>query len=469
MLLGAIENVAASPSRRGRYFPSRARGGSRALIFAEYFPPYMGSDRRLFDLISNIDEWQVDVAVVPPLRVLICGEGTEEALRLRLEYHSGSAANVAERCLDDREVCYLKLTASLRRLWSFGCSPLAYACTVPNLVMQAVKLIRRSKPDVVVAGHPSYLCGLVAVLSARIAGVPVLLDYPDAWTPLAIETAGLRPLGLTARILYALEAFIAGQADRITSITAELADYVRNTMKAEAPITIVGNGGDERTFAWDTPAADRMAFNIPSDHTVVVYSGRLECWSGAAALVEAVKLVVRRRQKTTFLIIGDGNAAQALRQAIRAEELEAHVVFLGYRPFAEMPSLIALADLAIIPFPRTPTTNVCAPIKLYEYMLMKKAIITTELRGIRESVSEDHVHFIADLEPQTLAGAILELFENADRRKDLANRAYELATARLTWRSIAMQFSGEMRRTVDALPASRRERAAAVRLHATVK
>jgi glycosyltransferase involved in cell wall biosynthesis len=468
-LLGAIENVAAFPSRRGYRSSSRARGGSRALVFAEYFPPYMGSDRRLFDLMSNIQEWQVDVAVVPPLRVLICGEGTEEALRLRLEYHSGSAVTVPESCARDRDVYYLKLTASLRRLWNVGFSPLAFACTVPNLIIQAVKLIRRSKPDVVVAGHPSYLCGLVAVLAARLAGVPVLLDYPDAWTPLAIETAGLRPLGLTARILYALEAFIAGQADRITSITAELADYVRNTMKAEAPITIVGNGGDDGVFVWDTPPADRASFNIPSDHTVVVYSGRLESWSGAAALVETVKLVVARRQKTTFLIIGDGNAAQTLRQAVRAEELEAHVVFLGYRPFAEMPQLIALADLAIIPFPRTPTTDVCAPIKLYEYMLMKKAIITTELRGIRESVSEEHVHFISDLEAQTLAGAILELVDDTDRRRDLAHRAYELATARLTWRSIAVEFSAEMRKTVDGLPAPRRERAAALRRHATVE
>ncbi len=430
----------------------------------------MGSDRRLFDLMSNIEGWQVGFAVMPPLRVLICGERAEEALRLRLEYHSGSAATAAKRCAPNSQVYHFKLTPSLRYLWRLGFSPVAYACTVPTLVVEALRLIRRSKPEVVVAGHPSYLCGLVAVLSARIAGVPVLLDYPDAWTPLAIETAGLRPLGLTARILYALEAFIARQADRITAITAELADYIRNTMKAEAPITIVGNGGDDRIFAWDTPPADRASLDIPSDHTTVVYSGRLESWSGATALAETIKLVVARRRKTTFVIIGDGTAAQTLRQAIRAEKLEAHVVFLGYRRFVEMPRLIALADLAIIPFPRTPATNVCAPIKLYEYMLMKKAVITTDLPGIRESVSEDHVHFIADLDAQTLAGAVLELFENTDRRRDLAHRAYELATAQLTWRSIAMQFSAEMRKTADAnLAGLRRQRAAAVRRHASVR
>jgi glycosyltransferase involved in cell wall biosynthesis len=441
--VAAIDRAVRPRSRKPRLEVSR-QTGSYALVFAEYVPPYMGSDRRLFDLISNVDGWRTEFAVVPPLRVLVSGKRIEDGLKLRCERHLGKA--VEESFALGRPAHYLRLAPALRLLWASGLLPLAYLCSILSFLVQSIRLIHRCKPDLVVAGHPSYLCGLVAVLAARIAGVSVLLDYPDAWTPLAVETAQLRPSGLTARILLALEAFIAQRADRITSITAELAEYIRGTMRATAPIAIVGNGGDDRLFRPGTPAISRKRFKIPEDHAIAAYSGRLEAWSGTEALLETIKLVIARRPNTTFVIIGDGNHAQRLRECINAEGLDGNVVFAGYRPFAEMPALIGLADLAIIPFPRTPTTDVCAPIKLYEYLLMKKAVITTALRGIRESVSAKHVHFVEDTSAASLAEAVLTLLENAAYRADLAANGYQLAKARLTWDRIAAQFAIEMRK-----------------------
>ena len=437
-------------------------GSPRALVFAEYFPPYMGSDRRLFDLMTNLPDWNVTFAVVPPLRALIGGKA-EEALIARFELHERPWKTSKPHA--EHRLCahYLRLSRSLQWLWSTGILPVAYAYSIPGFVAQSVRLIRQLKPDLVVAGHPSYLCGLSAVLAARICGVPVLLDYPDAWTPLAVDTAALHPSSPTARILRALESFIARRADRITAITRELADYVRTDMKVRAPIAIVGNGGDDTVFAVDTPPASRGEFNIPADHEIVVYSGRLEAWSGTEALIQTIKLVVAQRPRTTFLILGDGNSAKRLREAIASEELANNAVFLGYRRPAEMPSLIALADLAVIPFPRTRTTNVCAPIKLYEYMLMNKPIVTTDLSGVRESVSEEQVHFISDVQPARLSGAIVRLLSDPEYRAKLAQHGYFLAKRRFTWQLLGAQFAREMTQTVSArLPSDRAPKVAAL-------
>ncbi len=457
--VGRQRDARAVPTGRGRLSTSRGRAGRSALVFAEYLPPYMGSDRRLFDLTNNLRGWRVAFVVIPPLRALVSGDRAEEALRRRCDWFRGS--HLPEKCgapseeaRPDPGAHYLRLGALLWNLWRVGPLPVAYACTIPGLIVQSVRLIRQAKPDLVVAGHPSYLCGLVAVLAARIAGAPVLLDYPDAWTPLAIDTAGLSPSSATARMLFAIESFIAQRADRITAITAQLAEYVADVMKATAPIAIVGNGGDDLLFVSDTEPMPRAALNIPADHAIAVYSGRLESWSGTAALAEAIKIVTTQRPKTTFLILGDGNAADLLRRAISAEHLEGHTVFAGQRPAAEMPRLVALADVAIVPFPRTLTTEVCAPIKLYEYMLMKKAVVTTSLAGIRESVSGDHVHFIAEPTPGTLSGAILSLLDRPGYRAALAHRGYELAKKSFTWDLLGAQFAIEMHKAANAhLPA----------------
>jgi glycosyltransferase involved in cell wall biosynthesis len=405
----------------------------------------MGSDRRLFDLMAHIESWRIEFAVVPPLRVLASGDRIEEGLKARCDRHMRPSSATADDNTPNFPAHYLRLPQCLRRLWSTGLLPVAYALSIPVFLIQASRLIARCKPDVVVAGHPSYLCGLVAVVASRLARIPVLLDYPDAWTPLAVETAQLHPQGLTARILLALEAFIARKADRITSITAELASYVRNTMRAKAPIRVVGNGGDDSIFRPDADVISRQRFGIPVDHAIAAYSGRLEAWSGTEALVETIKLVTTKRPKTTFVIVGDGNAARKLRQSIHAEGLDVNVIFAGYRPFTDMPALIGMADLAIIPFPRTPTTEVCAPIKLYEYMLMKKAVITTALRGIRESVSARHVHFVEDTNAAALAGGILTLLDDPAYRADLAAHGYQLAKKQLTWKILGAKFALQMR------------------------
>jgi len=451
--------VAADPQTNGSYSAPLHAGSPHALVFAEYFPPYMGSDRRLFDLVTNLPDWNVTVAVVPPLRALIGGKA-EEALMARFELHERPWEAPVLSPEHRLRAHYFRLTRSVQWLWSTGVLPVAYAYSIPSFVAQSVRLIRQRKPDLVVAGHPSYLCGLSAIVAARICRVPVLLDYPDAWTPLAVDTAALDPSSATARILRSLEAFIARRADRITSITRELAEYVTTDMKATAPISIVGNGGDDTVFVADTPPAPREELGIPLDHEIVVYSGRLEAWSGTEPLIQTIKLVVAQRPRTTFLILGDGNSAKRLREAIRSEGLAANAVFLGYRRPSEMPSLIALADLTVIPFPRTRTTNVCAPIKLYEYMLMNKPIVTTDLPGVRESVSEEHVHFIPDTEPASLSSAVVALLADPERRARLAYHGYELAKRRFTWRQLGAQFAREMTQTVNArLP---RERAAKI-------
>lgn len=413
---------------------------SFALFFAEYFPPYMGSDRRIFDIARSLTDWSVEFAVIPPLRIL--GGRCENALTEYFQRHF--IDGIVEDESGGIHGHYFKLPQFYTNAWKRFGLPVAYALTVPYLVRKAVRYLRERRPDVVVVAHPSYLCGVVALLAAKIAGIPALLDYPDAWTPLAVETAAISPHSITARILRTLETFTARSAKRIVSITGGLTEYVRG-LGATCPIDTVSNGADHRHFDLETVVSAREELGYSPDDEVVLYSGRLEPWSGVDEIAMSIQAVCATRPHTKFLFVGDGSAAQRLRSDIEALLLNDRVQFVGFQRYGRMPSLVAAADVAIVPFPKTPTTEACSPVKLFEYMLMRKAIITTDLAGVREAVDERHVVFVKDLNSNELTAAISGLLADPARRQALEAASYDVCVGAHTWEALAKRFSESMR------------------------
>lgn len=417
----------------------------RAIFFAEYFPPYMGSDRRIFHIARALTQWNVEFAVVPPLRIL--GGRCEQGLR---EYFSRYFLNGV---VDDESGGihghYFRLPRGLASAWRSAGVHAAYAVTLPYLIRAAARYLRARKPDVVVIAHPSYLCGVAGLAAARACGIPALLDYPDAWTPLAVETASLSPWGASARILAGIERAAAHMPDRIVSITAALARYIGG-LGARCPIEVVPNGADETHFDFRKTESGRARLGYADDDEIVLYSGRLEPWSGVDEIVRMVGLTARMRPRVKFLFVGDGSAAARAAKDIHEARLEQHAAFIGYRPYGQMPSLIAAADIAIVPFPRTPTTEVCSPLKLFEYMMMHKPVITTGLPGLRELVSDEHAFFIHTFRAEEQANAVVLLLESAGLRSRLAESSYALVRRYLTWTTLAERFSRAMLATVAA-------------------
>lgn len=414
---------------------------SRAIVFAEYFPPYMGSDRRIFDLARNSSRWAFEFCVIPPLRIL--GGRCEEALEEYFQRH------FIDGVVDDESGGihghYFTLPRALMWAWRRLGLPVAYALSVPYLSLQCAAFLRRLRPDAVVVAHPSYLCGAVGLIASRLAGIPVLLDYPDAWTPLAVETANISPSGVTARVLRLLESVMARSASEITSITEGLSRYIRS-LGSKAEIRIVANGADDEVFRRDDPPIAATFNDLENGCDVVLYSGRLEAWSGVHEIAETIERVCTIRPKTHFMFVGDGSAAEQLQAEIEERGLSPKATFLGFQRFSRMPNIIARADIAIVPFPDTATTRVCVPVKLFEYMLMEKPIITTDLPGIRESVTEQEVAFIPNMDASELSRAILGLLEDRAHALALAKSGYELAVKKFTWKRLVPQFEDAISR-----------------------
>ncbi|MBM4319698.1 MAG: glycosyltransferase family 4 protein, partial [Deltaproteobacteria bacterium] len=136
-----------------------------------------------------------------------------------------------------------------------------------------LRLIRRQRPGVLVASIPPYSPALVAALVARASGIPLVVDYRDAWTQVLQAQHALGP---KLRLSRAAERWVAASAAQLTAVTAQHAQVVARDVGAAhaGKLSVVPNALD---FAsWSTEGAATAAGQpawAPGQPFTMIYAG----------------------------------------------------------------------------------------------------------------------------------------------------------------------------------------------------
>jgi glycosyltransferase involved in cell wall biosynthesis len=418
------------------------------VAFVEYFPPYLGSDRRIFELLRRMRSWRVVHIVVPPLRALV--GNCESRLSSYLDENFIQGAATGKQGGQDNELfspVYLKIPRVLRGLWRS--SPhVAYPVTLLLLILRAWRVMARLRPSVVILAHPSYLCGLAGGIAAKLLRLPVLLDYPDAWTPLACETARLDPESLVGRSLALIERFVARLADGVTAVSEGVAAYAR-TIGVRAVINVIPNGVDTRLF--DPSRYDagkvRRAMGLSADEVVLVCAGRMDAWSGAEILSDRFSAIFRKFQCVRLLILGDGPIVDGLTRQGN-ESMNKGMIFLPAVAHEEVPKVIAASDIGLVLFRRTRATEYCIPIRILEYLALGKPVICSPLTGVR-SVVCGGVIYSEDDSIESFLRSVEILLQQESLRVQLASEARGVALS-LDWEVLSEAFAKAVQAVASA-------------------
>ncbi len=156
------------------------------------------------------------------------------------------------------------------------------------------------------------------------------------------------------------------QADRVCVTSGPLADLAR-AAGARAP-RLIGNGVEAARFE-QAPAA-----SLPGDPAAPVlgYVGSIHSWFD----VGLVRALAAALPHARVVLVGPAPPAlePELREATRAAP---NLIWLGARPYAEVPGLVRAFRVGLIPFRRTPLTEAVNPVKLYEYAAAGVPCVTT--------------------------------------------------------------------------------------------
>jgi glycosyltransferase involved in cell wall biosynthesis len=194
-------------------------------------------------------------------------------------------------------------------------------------------------------------------------------------------------------------------------------------------ILVHPNGVDPARFAAARAgrAERRAAWGIDADATVAVYVGSLYAHKGLATLLHAAA----RSPATTFLVAG-GDDEQV--EAWHREGVPGNVRFLGFVPNAEVPGLLAAADVGLVPNSASDRTAAYTfSLKLYEYLAAGLPVVASDIPSLRSAMGDDPPGaLVPPDDPEALAAALARLADDPAERA----RCRALAEARArasTW------------------------------------
>lgn len=183
-------------------------------------------------------------------------------------------------------------------------------------------------------------------------------------------------------------------------------------------------------------------------HTFVVgFHGKFIPVQGVQYIVQAAKLL-ESDKRIKFKLVGTG---QTHDEAVRlAKELHiTNIEFVDHIPFMQMlkdiSSYINTFDIGLGLFGDTQKTQRAIPNKVYEYMAMKKAVITGDTPAARELlINRKHALLVKVANAADLAQKINILANDETLRNALADAAYTLFKERLTPKSVAADLLSQI-------------------------
>jgi len=196
--------------------------------------------------------------------------------------------------------------------------------------------------------------------------------------------------------------------------------------------------------AADTPqvrAAVRQRYGVAESAPLVISLGRLAAEKNLDTMLRAFAQARERRPELRLLVVGDGPVKSALEA-----QAPAGTVFTGALPYAEVPQLLAAADVFV-----TASTSEVLPMSMIEALAAG-----TPLVAARSPAAEDLIHsgpsgdngLIREAHPGALAEGLLGALdpESLPRRRAAARLSAEQYDLRVRARALVQIYEGLLAR-----------------------
>lgn len=252
-------------------------------------------------------------------------------------------------------------------------------------LIELVRLFRRERPDMVHSITPK--AGLLSMVAARIAGVPVRLH---SFTGLVFPTSHgfkRRLLMLTDRLTCACATHIHAEGQGVRS---DLLEY--GITKKEVRVLHHGNirGVDLPHYSMDDAmrqkgTAIRKRYGMAEDTFVFIFSGRLVRDKGIVELMEAYSRLREEGYNVGLLLVGVEEPADPLPEPTLAAIAGDPTVNFTAEWVDDLRPYYTAADAMVFPSYREGFPNV-----VLEAGAMGLPSVVTDINGSREIIKDGH-------------------------------------------------------------------------------
>jgi glycosyltransferase involved in cell wall biosynthesis len=246
------------------------------------------------------------------------------------------------------------------------------------------KSIKEFNPDIVI-GFTSVLSNYLGMKYAQYYHIPFIYY----WTDVIHALIPFKPFQLIAKII---EKEITKNSTKVITINEGLKDYVVNFGADPITTQVISGGVDFKRFnpLKIDSRKNREKYNIAEDDLVLFFMGWIYEFSGLKEVILELSKVKNTHLNIKIMVVGEGDHYTQLKEIIDKNSMQYQVILTGKRPYEEIPQLISVADICLLPAYNNKIMKDIVPIKMYEYLAMHKPVISTKLSGVMREFGKNH-------------------------------------------------------------------------------
>jgi len=160
----------------------------------------------------------------------------------------------------------------------------------------------------------------------------------------------------------------------------------------------------------------------------ITYVGGFGPHRGLQTAIQAMPKVVQHIPNAKLFLIGKGSAdvETKLRDIVKEFNVENSVVFVGYRPFKEVSTIMQKTNVNIIPHLANDHTDNTIPHKLFQIMMSRSLLLVSSCKPLKRIVTKYNagIVFKAD-DANDFAEKVISIHQNYDEYQIKTQNAFD--------------------------------------------
>jgi glycosyltransferase involved in cell wall biosynthesis len=209
----------------------------------------------------------------------------------------------------------------------------------------------------------------------------------------------------------------------------------------ESKLWVVPNGVDLDTFSPREKDSKLLARYDLEGKIVIGFIGSIRKLEGLSLLLRHFPELTGPDDDVRLLLVGGGDEVAVLQELAGKLGIAGKVIFTGRVAHDEVLDYYSVIDIFVYPRIDSKVNQKVTPLKPLEAMAMRKAVVGSDVGGLRELIHEGVNGLIYRVDDGAdLVRRCRELIENSSLRESLAHDARRWVERERDWKKIVLKY-----------------------------
>ncbi len=299
---------------------------------------------------------------------------------------------------------------------------LLYAAFFFRAFFKLTILYFRNKYDIIhVHNMPDFLVFLGII--PKIFGAKIILDLHDPSPEIFMTKFSSKNDTILTKVLKLQEKLSIKFSNTVITTNKAFLDRFVERGCPNNKINIIMNTPQESIFHSVTNS-NRSRFE--QNKFIIMYHGSIVERHGLDILVRAAKLLIDRIPNLEVNIFGDGEFVPSFLKEVSNLKLDDIVKYHSKVTLDEIAETIPEIDVGVIPNRIGPFTQINLPVRIFEYLCMKKPVVVPRTKGIMDYFDDNSIFFFEAENDSDLANTIFNIYLNQLRTLEVIKNGFSV-------------------------------------------